>query len=351
MQRRASRRSRSRPLVLGVVLAALALVGAACGGDSTDVNATADSTTSTSGPSEPVAPLTGLPDPDGEARGRPVVSVKIGNRTESRPQSGIVQADVIWEEIVEGGITRLVAMFNSEIPDVVGPVRSVRFTDPTIVWPVGGFFVYSGGVPQAVARLREAPVTDVDENAGEPIMFRDSSRESPFNLYTRPGDVLPLAPDATAPQPLFSYLEDGADLGGEPLTAVTIPFAGAEGHTARYDWDDSAGGWARTFDGEPTTDVDGNQVAPTNVVILFVDYAGGAGVEGADAQLVGSGEAWILSQGQYLRGGWSRPDLGTPAALTDFLGEPVSLTPGKTWVALPQAGTVVEVEGAPAPPA
>jgi len=344
VHRRALARSRSRVLVPGVVVVALTLVGAACGGSSTDASATAESTSSTSGPHQPVAPLTGLPDPDGVALSRPVLSVKIDNHPDARPQSGIAQADVVWEEIVEGRTTRFLAMFNSDAPEAVGPVRSVRFTDPSIVWP----FAYSGGVPEAVARIREAPVVDVDENAGEPAMFRDSSRAAPHNLYARPAELFPLAAQDAPPPALFTYLGDGSDFGGEPITAVTIPYGSG---TARYEWDASAGGWSRSFDGEPTSDADGTPITPTNVVVLFVDYAGGAGVEGAEAQLVGSGEAWVLSQGEYLRGGWSRSDLETPVTLTDFLGQPVSLTPGRTWVALPQAGTVVEVEGAPAPPA
>src|SRR5690348_9771369 len=90
-----------------------------------------------SGKKTPIAPLTGLPDPGGVANHRPAITVKINN-TDARPQAGIDQADVVYEEVVEGGITRLAAIFNSHAPDKVGPVRSVRRTDQSIVWPVGG---------------------------------------------------------------------------------------------------------------------------------------------------------------------------------------------------------------------
>src|SRR5216110_2587366 len=90
------------------------------------------------------APLTGLPDPHGVANHRPAITVKVNN-TDARPQAGIDQADVVYEEVVEGGYTRLAAIFNSHAPGKAGPVRSVRRTDQSIVWPIGGVFVYSGG--------------------------------------------------------------------------------------------------------------------------------------------------------------------------------------------------------------
>src|SRR2546423_1509318 len=82
-------------------------------------------------------PLTGLPDPEGLANHRPAITVKVNN-TDARPQAGIDQADVVYEEVVETGYTRLAAIFNSHAPDKVGPVRSVRRTDQSIVWPIRG---------------------------------------------------------------------------------------------------------------------------------------------------------------------------------------------------------------------
>ena len=123
-----------------------------------------------------VAPLTGLPDPTGVAQTRPVLSVKVENTPEARPQSGIEDADIVWDEVVEGQITRLLAMFQSKSADVVGPIRSVRLTDPLIVWPVGGIFAFSGGAKYALNAIEDAPVTLVDENKAGTAMFRDRTR-------------------------------------------------------------------------------------------------------------------------------------------------------------------------------
>ena len=82
----------------------------------------------------------------------------------------------MYEEVVEGGITRLAAIFNSHAPDRVGPVRSVRKTDQSIVWPIGGIFAYSGGAPYAIDSINTAPVVQLDETRAGPLMFRDHSR-------------------------------------------------------------------------------------------------------------------------------------------------------------------------------
>jgi len=132
---------------VAAVAAALALIASACGGGGSEA-ATPKRTTTTAATTTtvavPVAPLTGLADPGGASLTRPALSVKVENTDAARPQAGIDQADVLYEEVVEGGITRFVAIFNSTVPDVIGPVRSVRQEDPDIVWPLGGIFAYSG---------------------------------------------------------------------------------------------------------------------------------------------------------------------------------------------------------------
>ncbi len=114
-------------------------------------------TTSTTVHHSPVAPLSGLADPSGVSLTRPALSIKIENTPEALPQWGVDQADVVYEEIVNGGITRLLAIFNSHAPSKVGPVRSVRPTDTQILWPIGGIFAYSGGAAYAIASISTVP--------------------------------------------------------------------------------------------------------------------------------------------------------------------------------------------------
>ena len=144
-------------------------------------------------------------DPTGESQTRPVLTVKVENTSNALPQWGIDQADVIYEEIVEGGITRLAAMFNSHAPDKIGPIRSVRNTDQAIVWPVGGIFAYSGGAPISVKSISEAPVTRVDEDSADDAMFRDPSRERPHNLYGVGPSLFAKGGQPVPPPALFQY--------------------------------------------------------------------------------------------------------------------------------------------------
>src|SRR5271165_5176465 len=114
-----------------VCLLALTVVAAACGGGSSTASKPKpkpSTTTTTAGP--PIAPLTGLPDPSGQSLTRPALSIKIENTPQARPQTGLDMADVVYEEVTEAGITRFMAVFNSAVPPVVGPVRSARIMDP-----------------------------------------------------------------------------------------------------------------------------------------------------------------------------------------------------------------------------
>src|SRR5580693_9015689 len=146
-------------MVVAIVIIAAAVVAYAHTkrSDGAAATTTTSSTTTTTAPTYPTAPLTGLPDATGVSLTRPALTVKIENTPEALPQWGISEADVVYEEIVNGGITRLAAIFNSHAPTKIGPVRSVRPTDTQVVWPIGGIFAYSGGAPYAVDSIETVP--------------------------------------------------------------------------------------------------------------------------------------------------------------------------------------------------
>jgi len=201
--------SRCRMPVLPVVC--LLLLAACSSGGKADpgpvgapaVGAPADVTTTTHAP---VAPLMGLPLTDPARLARPALVVKIENAPASRPQSGLDGADVVYEEIVEGGITRFLAVFHSTDAGVVGPVRSLRPSDPDIISPFGGLFAYSGGIPNFIDVLRRTPgVTDVgvdllDEGPDKPYSRR-SGRSAPNNLYTSTAKLYAIAPGTGSGRP------------------------------------------------------------------------------------------------------------------------------------------------------
>jgi hypothetical protein len=331
------------PRAATVLVVALALVAAACSSDD-DADAQAKSNaTGTTRIAPPIAPLTGLPDPTGVAQTRPALSVKIENTPQVRPQAGIETADIVWNEVVEGGITRFLALYQSESADVVGPIRSVRLTDPQIVWPVGGIFAFSGGAPSAIRAIEAAPVTLVDESRAGSAMFRDRSRSAPHNLFGSPSELWAIGGEPAPPPPQFTYSSaKRANAAATPAVSATIGYT--RGYAVEYTWDTDAGAWLRSTDGRPFVTRSGGQLATQNVVILPVVYLGGAGVEGAEAQLTGSGSAIVLRNGTATAGTWTRSDVDEPLTLRSADGELITLAPGHTWVELPDTAYAVEVQ-------
>ena len=330
------------------ITAVLVAVAAACGGgDEKDAKKSSGSSSTTTTKTPPVAPLTGVPDPDGGAQTRPVLSIKVENTPEARPQTGLESADVVWNEVVEGEITRFLAMYQSRSTDVVGPIRSVRYTDPLIVWPVGGIFAFSGGAQGPLDAIEAAPVNAVDEEKAGDAMFRDSSRRAPHNLFGHPDQLWALGGTPVPPPPLFAYLKAGKAPLGTPAASVSIAFKGR--YSVGYTWDAASGAWMRSTEGRPFMSRASAQIATQNVVILPVVYAGGVGKEGAEAQLVGQGTATVLSGGTVTRGVWVRPDKSRPMRLQTSDGTQIRLVPGSTWVELPDVSYPVSV-APPAPP-
>ncbi len=344
---------------VAAVAAALTVALAACGGggdgEQSKQPSTSGATTTTT---PPVAPLTGLPDPSGQARSRPVLWVKVDNIAErddrsadTRPQTGLEAADVVYEEVVEGGITRFVVAFNSVVPETVGPIRSVRLTDPNIVWPLGGIFVYSGGGQPAVEAINQAPVNAVDPNAAGDAMFRQDGKKAPYDLFGRVGDLFTKDGQPVPPPPFFEYLATGETFAGEGVTEFTAGFA--PGYAPTYTFDAATNSWNRAIDGVPFTSTSGGQISATNVIVQFTDYVGGVGLEGSEGNTVGEGDAWVFSNGQLIRGRWIRPAKEQPAGYVDAVGNPIKLTPGRTWVELLPIGAPVDLvtpAPVPAPP-
>jgi hypothetical protein len=331
---------------------ALALV-AACGqspGDKPveagDQAPTTNDPTTTSAPADPVYPLTGLPLDDPTFALHPAVVVKIDNSPDSRPQTGLNEADIVYELLVEG-ITRYALVFHSQMLDSVGPVRSARSSDIELLANLGApLLAWSGGNPGVTNEVRAAVEGGFLVDAGHDVFpaeyRRDGSRSAPHNLYVNIGALLEGRPPS-APPSLFRYrapLE--APAGGLPdAGGYVVDFGG--GVRAEYVWDAERGGWDRfQTDGgsRATVDHNGVQVAPQNVVIMFVPY----GQSPSDARspmalTTGEGDAVVLTAGKAVQGRWKRPNGLFGWELVDAFGQPITLSPGRTWVALPEVGS------------
>src|ERR1700692_1230550 len=195
---------RRHPLVVMVIVLLSGAAASASAADTTP-SPTTSPTTTTTVPHRRVAALTGLPDPTAVTKRRSALTIKMDNTPQAHPQYGVNQADVVYEEIVEGGITRLAAIFNSNLPSKVGPVRSVRRTDREIVFPIGGVFAFSGGAPYAISSIETAPVTLIDQSNAGAAMFRDLTRPPPHNLFANAELLMKEGGKVHSPPPLFTY--------------------------------------------------------------------------------------------------------------------------------------------------
>ena len=259
-----SEMSRRTQLIAGAaVVAVIALVVGGVlmfrSGEEVEDTATTvpETTTTTERVPGPTAPLTGLEDPTGAVATRCAVSVKIGNTADAHPQTGVGAADVVYEEVVDGGITRLVAVYQSTAPEQVGGVRSVRPTDQYILWPLRGVFAFSGGNPAELASLKGVPVVKLDETAAGGMMFRGPGR-APNNLFADVNQMYGACEDPPPP-PLFLYRPPLTASAGLPAAAADVGFA--KGYETNWTWDPARALWLRSIFGGPDVDPDGRQIA------------------------------------------------------------------------------------------
>ncbi len=318
-------------LVLGLVVAVFILVS---GGEEKEPVA---STSTTEPDAEIIAPLTGLVDPTGETLNRPALAVKIGNNPEARPQAGINEADVIYEEIVEGGVTRYLAVYHSTVPERVGPVRSVRAMDPDILLNWGGIFAYSGGAagPEQKVQNTQGILALNETKAGEG-MRRDSSRRSPNNLYAIPSVLFQREGEPIPPVAQFEYSDEINPL-ADPASSFLVGFQGNYASTWTFSQEQNK--YLRSYPNGPVVDQTGEQTAYDNVIVQFISYPTVSGGE-----TTGNGDAWIFRNGRVIKGTWDRPNTSAPAEFKDIAGETIKLMPGRTWVALASRTTTVTIE-------
>ena len=344
--------NRTRSVRLAAAFAAAAVLTAACGGGDDEEAAKPTTTTAPTTTAPPAAtptsgaPLTGLAVSDPAKVARPALIVKIDNAPKGRPQEGINQADVVVEEGVEGGITRLAAIFHSQDIAEVGPIRSARSTDIAIAHELQRpLFAYSGANATFQKLVNAAPLINVGQDSRPGAYFRKSGRPATYNLWARMGELFAGAPgDATPPKPLFQYRAEGEASAGEAATGVKMEWRDKVLTAVEWRWDAESATWRRKQNGTDHVDAGGGAVQPKNVVVQFVPYKDTGQRDRSntvvpEAELVGTGEVWAFTDGKVIRGTWSKPALEAPTTYVDAAGQPLKLTPGQTWLELPKPGT------------
>ncbi|MBW3595375.1 MAG: DUF3048 domain-containing protein [Actinobacteria bacterium] len=337
-----SRAKRFLAAALGTVL----VFGAACtGGDSDDAGTTE---TAAAPEADPVCPLSGA-DTSRRVVERPAVAVKIENSPAAYPLSGLDDAEVVFEELVEGGLTRFMAIYHCTDTKKAGPVRSARVVDPPIMTPITRILAAAGGNEIVRKELAKAKIVTIDEDTPGGALRR-ISRPGITMEHTLYGNTVTIRKvgaerfEQAPPEEIFRFGD--VPSGGDKARSVTLFFS--QGDPIVYEWNNDE--WTRSQHGQPFR-VEGGLIEVDNVIVelhrinyskTIVDPAGNPSIEIADP--VGEGEALVFRDGRVFKGTWSRKAVTDRVVYTGPDGEEIPLARGTTWIAL-LPNTKGEVKG------
>jgi len=264
----------------------------------------------------------------------PVLAVKNDNIMNTRPQTGLGAADIVYVIPVEGGLTRFMAVFSSHIPPVIGPVRSAREDDLQLLGQFGRpAFAWSGAQTHLVPRIEHSNIVDLYANIARGY-YRDYRRIAPYNLYASGPALWRQAASASTAHGI-GFLFGPAPAGGQPAAAERVAYASA---SYGFTWSPSAKRWLVSIDGRPGMTTDSGQLSAATVVIqhvrvatsLFLEY----GSPPPYAYSVGAGNATVLRDGMAFQAHWSRPSPKGGTTYTTAGGQPMTFAPGPVWVVL-----------------
>jgi len=302
-----------------------------------------DSTTVTTFPPDFASPLNGLAAEDDILVDRRAIAIKIDNHPVARPQSGLQAADAIIELLVEGGFTRFIALFHDNDTDYIGPVRSLRATDSTLVTAIGAPLVISGGQTwiQNLAASRGVGLIGETTTSG---LYRIGTRTAPHNLY---GDTAALQETSDLrgynnDPPVGLYKVDTWRIPDAVATEISLDWA--DGDVVSWTYDEVGQTYLRETNGRNhnTVDRDGTltQVHAEVLVILtgeeYTAYppAGVAGSGVPATETVGSGDAYVFARGRMWQGTWERDTINDPFTLLNADGTEAVVPAGFPWVSI-----------------
>lgn len=357
------------PVRITAGFAALLLVAAACGGGDDDADDTVPTTTTTTevpttDPPQPTTsattttaattttttlpaivrqPLTGEPlESEDDILQRPALAVKIDNHANARRNhSGFAFADIVFEEKVEGNLTRFAAVFHSRGADPVGPIRSGRSQDVAILSSFNEpLFAWSGGNPGVTRLIRASFLIDIGHTSSFGGKYYRGPGSAPHNLYSNTETLWEATPEdhPGPPTQQFVYLRPEESFEGEPATRVELNIGAID---IEWDWNEENGEYDRSQEGNPHNDVSLGRLGFENVVVMEVEY-GRSSIDSSspEAKLTGEGPVWIFSDGQVIEGTWKREDIIFRLQYFDEDGEEIAISPGGTWVELAESPPV-----------
>jgi hypothetical protein len=263
-----------------------------------------------------------------------VLIVKIDNLVLARPQTGLTRADIIYLIPVEGGLSRIMAVFSSHFPPVIGPIRSTREDDINLLRQYGRpAFAYSGADPRLLPLVHRARIVDLYDGRARGY-FRDLNRFAPHNLYARTGELLGQAPGASKAHDI-GFRFGPPPPGGRRTTSRSVSFPAA---AFTFRWSAAKRRWLVWMDGTRAASTEDGQLGAATVVIQYTTVRSSrfhkAGVPSPYAQSVGSGTALVLRGGKSWAARWSRPRADGGTTFTTATGQPMTFSRGQVWIVL-----------------
>ncbi|QPK94034.1 DUF3048 domain-containing protein [Actinomyces sp. zg-332] len=324
---------RCKGLLAGVVAVALVLTGC---------SAAPEEKAAPKPPAEVFWPLTGQKASSEKEINHPALSMKIENVDDARPHVGLDKADIVWEQMVEGGLTRFNVVYHSQFPNVAGPMRSVRPMDAGISAPLHGVFACSGGQQAFMDSVSQVVGKFINETIAEDTAHRDSSRFAPHNLFLdTKAAVDRFGKDLKKPESQLAFatgkkdivaVEDSKNKDIKPANALSLEFPA---HTTKWDFDKESGSYLRTDNGSPLTTQDGTRISAKNVIVMSVDvHPSSVDSHVPETVMVGKGNVKIVINGKMIEGTWEKTDISKPVVFKDSKGKVIKLAPGKTWIEL-----------------
>ncbi len=267
---------------------------------------------------------------------RPVTGIMIENSADARPQSGLKDAGIVYEAIAEGGITRFLALFQSEQPDYIGPVRSIRPYYLDFLMPFDAGVAHVGGAPQALSDIKSLGVRDLDQFANSGSFWRITQRYAPHNVYTSFAKLDELNAKKGFTSSTFTSFPRKKEAASAAPTARSINLAISSAlFNAHYDYDAPSNSYKRSEGGAAHTDERSGAMLSPKVVIALVINRGIAGDgQHTDYATTGSGHVFVFQDGIVTEGTWSKADRKAQFVFTDAAGKPLTLNPGQTWISL-----------------
>lgn len=274
---------------------------------------------------------------------RPYI-VSIDNSGPSRPQSGISEADMVYEFPVEGGLSRLEPIFYSKNPDKIGPTRSARPYFIDMAREYKAVFVHHGWSPQAKKYLKTNVIPYISAFSYNEVFYRSTDRNAPHNSYTTGKDVWKVMKDKKWDEQQgtrkFQFLGDGEQQEGNSAVNIDINYKACKNN---YKYSEKSGLYKRSVAGEKYTDKETEkQITTRNILVQKVkskllDEKGRLKIN-----MTAGGEAILFTNGVAVEGSWSRKDLDSPTIFVDKEGKELKLNVGVTWVQVVDDTVAVE---------